>query len=540
MKTSSEVTADKLRGGFYSPQPLVQVCLDRVQSLVTSEGQLCWLEPSAGDGAFLAGLSGHALGMRTAGLTAVEIVASEAAACRERLASARFKAEVFNESVLGWALRNRQRYDVAVGNPPFVRFQFVADSERQHALALGERHGAEFKGVSNLWLPVLVAALGALKPGGVFAFIIPAECFTGISGHEVREWLLYHAHSLNVDLFAPGSFPGVLQEVVVLSGRMTDEEEPTRDLHLREHTAHRSRQWTHSSIGRFRTWTRFLLSPKQVQSLETATNLEAVTPLGHVARFEVATVTGANGFFCVPDSAVDAYALRPWARPLLPRTRHAPGLVYTEADHNDVVAADLSAYLLDFSQDRPNPRERKMPKAYLEMGEDDELDLRFKCRIRTPWFRVPVVAPGVMLLAKRSHLFPRVVVNDAGVVTTDTIYRGRLLPAASMTARGFAAGFHNSLTLLTAEVEGRSFGGGVLELVPSEISRLAVPLPENMDEEFDRLDWVCRSAGGENSEGLVDETDQLIVKKTPGLTTEVMGELHEALAVLRGLRTARN
>jgi hypothetical protein len=32
----------------------------------------------------------------------------------------------------------------------------------------------------------------------------------------------------------------------------------------------------------------------------------------------------------------------------------------------------------------------------------------------------------------------------------------------------------NSLTALTAELEGRHYGGGVLELVPSEIEKLAV------------------------------------------------------------------
>jgi hypothetical protein len=36
--------------------------------------------------------------------------------------------------------------------------------------------------------------------------------------------------------------------------------------------------------------------------------------------------------------------------------------------------------------------------------------------------------------------------------------------------------FVNSLTCLTAELEGRHYGGGVLELVPSEIERLLLPV----------------------------------------------------------------
>jgi hypothetical protein len=540
VKTASEVAAEKLRGGFYSPEPLVRVCLDRARSLLGDAGPLRVLEPSAGDGAFLAGLADHDLGSRVAWATAVEIVGTEVAACRARIANAGFAGEVVHESMLSWAPRAGQPYDLAVGNPPFVRFQFVADAERERTLALGQRLGAQFTGVANLWLPVLVAALGALRPGGVFAFIVPAESFTGISGHDVREWLLTHVRSLNVDLFPPASFPHVLQEVVILSGAMIEAGRPaTRNLHLREHRAGGLREWTHESVGGFRTWTRFLLSPRQVASLREATDLGSVTPLGQVARFEVATVTGANTFFCVDDTTARRYALQDWTRPLLPRTRHAPGLCYTPADQAAVVADGAPAHLLDFSAERPDPRHRTEPLAYLATGERAKLPDRYKCRIRAPWYRVPVVAPGALLMAKRSHLFPRVIVNEAAVATTDTIYRGRLLAETDMTRHDVTASFHNSLTLLTAEIEGRSFGGGVLELVPSEISRLALPHPDRMGDEFDRLDWICRSAGGDDSEGLVEETDVLVAKKTPGLTKALIAQLHDALTVLRNRRHAR-
>ncbi|MEN3356906.1 MAG: adenine-specific DNA-methyltransferase, partial [Mycobacteriales bacterium] len=358
--------------------------------------------------------------------------------------------------------------------------------------------------------------------------------------HDVREWLLTHVQSLNVDLFPPASFPRVLQEVVILSGRMVEAgHRASRNLHLREHRAGDPREWAHEGLGGFRTWTRFLLSPRQVASLSEATDLASVTPLGQVARFEVATVTGANTFFCVDDTTARQYALQDWTRPLLPRTRHAPGLAYTHADHAAVVAGGARAHLLDFAADRPDPRRRAAPLAYLAAGAQAKLPDRYKCRIRTPWYRVPVVAPGAVLMAKRSHHFPRALVNEAGVTTTDTIYRGRLLPEAGMTRHAVAASFHNSLTLLTAEIEGRSFGGGVLELVPSEISRLALPHPDRIGDEFDRLDRICRRADGDGSESLVEETDVVVATRTPGLTRALLAELHEALTVLRELRHAR-
>ena len=80
----------------------------------------------------------------------------------------------------------------------------------------------------------------------------------------------------------------------------------------------------------------------------------------------------------------------------------------------------------------------------------------------------------------------------------------------------------------------------MLELVPSEIAQLRVPLPEGIEEEFDRLDWISRSVGGEETQSLVEETDALVVKKTPGLTKDLMLEIQQALGVLRNLRLERN
>jgi len=55
VKTRAEVTPEKLRGGFYTPPPLVSACLERVRERLP-EGELRLLEPSAGDGAFVLSL----------------------------------------------------------------------------------------------------------------------------------------------------------------------------------------------------------------------------------------------------------------------------------------------------------------------------------------------------------------------------------------------------------------------------------------------------------------------------------------------------
>jgi adenine-specific DNA-methyltransferase len=536
VKTADRVSADKLRGGFYSPGPLVRACLDRAAALTGDRGQMRVLEPSAGDGAFVRGLAGHPLAGRISGLTAVEVNPAEAARCRAAVAAAPFPGTAVTGSVLGPARPEPGHYDIAVGNPPFVRFQFLSPADRAGALAVAADSGLPLAGVSNLWIPVLLAALRGLRPGGTFAFIVPAECFTGISARSVRAWLAAHTADLRADLFPPGSFPGVLQEVVILSGRLaaTGPGRPLSHLpgglRVAEHGPGSPRSWWHPVDPCAPTWTRYLLTPAQLAALAQLGSLTAFRPLAAVARLSVSTVTGANTFFSVPDDQLAEHGLKSWALPLLPRIRHAAGLTFGQDDHDRLASAGCRRWLLNFAAGLPSPEDSPGPLAYLDRGRDLGLPDRYKCRIRSPWYRVPVVRPGPLLLSKRSHRYPRLVLNAVQAVTTDTIYQGTMLGPAPGREADLVAGFHNSATLLTAEIEGRSFGGGVLELVPTEIGRLSVPLIPGLGAHLAGLDQLARTAGPD-SDDLIEATDELLRRAVPALAPDL-------LDALRGARTA--
>src|SRR5262249_34999913 len=122
---------------------------------------------------------------------------------------------------------------------------------------------------------------------------------------------------------------------------------------------------------------------------------------------------------------------------------------------------------------------------YLRSGEQQGLAKRYKCRTREPWFRVPSVYASPVAMLKRAHHFPRLVLNSAGSFTTDTAYRIRPKQAA---ASSLVYSFLNSATWLCAELEGRHYGGGVLELVPSEIERLILPIFSASETDLRGLD----------------------------------------------------
>ena len=92
-------------------------------------------------------------------------------------------------------------------------------------------------------------------------------------------------------------------------------------------------------------------------------------------------------------------------------------------------------------------------------------------------------------MLKRSHDTPRLIHNRLGAYTTDTAYR---ITTSECGPEKLVYCFLNAITALTAELEGRHYGGGVLELVPSEIEKLLVPLPQRIRPEIRKLDLLVR------------------------------------------------
>ena len=540
MKLIDDVSANKLRGGYYTPAPLVDWCVDRVTQLARLASQPCpqrWLEPAAGEGAFIHGLARlrSRCGLGDARLDAVELVASEAAACETALRDSSLSGSVVNDSFFAWARCQDSRFDALVGNPPYVRYQFVSADDRKQAEELTAALGMDLRGVSNLWIPFALVSLSLLRPGGAFALVLPNELFSTISAGQFRSTVIRDITNLRVDLFPRETFPDILQDVVVVSGLRAERQAAERTVAFCEHRPSGEVQWQHAIDVSQQSWQRYLLSAEEASAFKRACALPGILQLGSVARIEVSIVTGANPFFTIDESTVEAFSLAPWARPLLARTADAPGIVFGLEDHARARERGSRAWLLDFSAERPAPSHGRA-RVYLASGEAKGLDQRYKCRIRSPWYRVPQIRRGRLMMPKRAHHHHRLLLNRAGVFTTDTVYRGHMHGLYASLEEDLVSGFQNTLTLLSAEVEGRTYGGGVLELVPSEIARLRVPVVSTSSL-LPELDTLSRLNGGQRDgkEAVVARTDAALGSRVAGYA-ELLPTLREARRRLVGRR----
>src|SRR5262249_35182095 len=108
--------------------------------------------------------------------------------------------------------------------------------------------------------------------------------------------------------------------------------------------------------------------------------------------------------------------------------------------------------------------------------EDQEYHRGYKCSVRDPWYVVPSVWTPDAFMFRQIYNFPRIVLNTSGATSTDTIHRVRCTQG---NPERVIANTYTWLTAASAEIEGPSYGGGVLELKPTEAKRWLVPAELN-------------------------------------------------------------
>jgi len=93
---------------------------------------------------------------------------------------------------------------------------------------------------------------------------------------------------------------------------------------------------------------------------------------------------------------------------------------------------------------------------------------------RENWYYIPSVWVSEGFFMRRSSHFPVIFVNNMSVNVTDCFYRINM--KSGFNIRNLSFSFLNTLTLVLAELEGRYYGGGVLELTPKEFASLYIIL----------------------------------------------------------------
>ena len=177
-------TEQKLRGGFYTDTTIASFLLRWVKAINPKS----LLEPSCGDGAFLDAIEKVGIPSITKTI-ACELNKEESEKAENRT---NLSVCVLNTDFLIWYLTEaqyNQRFDAVVGNPPFIRYQYLPAEQQFLSEKIFSQLGLPFTKHTNSWVPFVLASVKLLRPGGRIAMVIPSEIFHIPHAQSLRRYL---------------------------------------------------------------------------------------------------------------------------------------------------------------------------------------------------------------------------------------------------------------------------------------------------------------------------------------------------------------
>jgi hypothetical protein len=537
----------KARGAFFTPAELARYAV----GWAVRDAADAVLEPSCGEAAFLTAAAERltALGNPAATMHGVEVHAASAREARRLVRATGHAADVRVADF--FTLRPRPAYDAVIGNPPYVRYQDFSGEARARGREAALRAGVNLTRLASSWAAFTVHAALFLKPGGRLALVLPAELLSVNYAAEVRSFLMRRFGRVRLVLFTERVFPGVLEEVVLLLAEGdggTDRCELLQVQDVAELGTVPGGSHGHAGVATWRPraedakWTSALVPGPALDVYSHVLADPAVTTLHAWGETTLGIVTGNNAWFALSPRRAAAAGLREDADllPLSPPgSRHLRRLRLTAADRRELGEAGRATWLF-----RPGGEPSPAAGAYIADGERLGVPAAYKCRVRTPWWRVPIVPPADLLLTYMNADTPRLAANDARAYHLNSVHGVYLRPGLRELGRALPLASLNSLTLLGAETVGRAYGGGMLKLEPREADRLPLPAPDAVRASRGDLAAVRRVVDRALAAGrlldAVRAVDDVLLVRGLGLDRRDVAALAAAREVLAGRRYARS
>lgn len=494
----------RITGAVYTPYE-VAIALTQISMQSLGQKKISVLEPSVGDGCFISSINE----IRGKGVVyeAVDINAKAFEQIETRLPSSLLHQCTFNNrSFLAYALENTdKKFDLIIGNPPFIRKNNFSESFKAEIKSTAAALNYPEKDLKNSWAAFLLLAEKLLAENGVLSFILPYEILTVDYGQRALKELSQKFS--RIDIYVPDekAFKEIDQDAVAIIAKKKSK--------IKGVSINRVKSLSHLSVLsshtiRFNNETNFSLELKSfLFNEETIDLLQTLRRKANIIRdycdSAPGVVSAANDFFILTKQQVREMEVADWSVPILKKGSFI-GLtpVFTDQDFGALTEKE-PCYLLKIRKSD----EQNFPLSLIEhikAGEAAGLNQRYKCRHRQTWYEVPIVEPAAGFFFKRAHSFPRLCVNSAKVHVTDTAYG--LKPAKGFSIRGLCFSFYNSLTLLFSEIDGRFYGGGVLELSPFEFKSLPLAYSEPSIKDFKDFVRVHVESNG-NIEKILDFAD---------------------------------
>ena len=538
MRLKEDSSYNKLHGIYYTPSDMAESML----KIFLHKNYRRVLEPSCGNGIFIEKalkILGDSIK-----LDAVEIEEKETSFLNKKYKDYE-NIKIINDDFFKFYLKSKkEKYDLIIGNPPYIRYQYLTAEQREELSNILLEHGMKSNKLINAWVAFTIACASMVSEGGTLAFVVPAELLQVVYAKDLRKFLMSSFNDINIVAFNKLTFDEIEQEIVLLICNKTEDKKGMRIIKVEDVEDFKkvdlSKHEYHQLDECDEKWTQFFNTSSDVEILDLIKKDARFRRLSDVALINVGITTGNNSFFSIDKEINDQYRLEDFCVPLLGKSCQVKSAIFEKRDLQSNYEKGKKSYLLVVDAQGKKYLPPNLVE-YINFGETTGANIGYKCSIRDYWYSVPSVWVPDAFFSRRNNLYAKLLLNKCGAVSTDTMHRLKFLNSTK--PEHIILSYYNSVSFAFTEVCGRSYGGGVLEILPSEAGDIFIPNIDPIDDDvvkmsLKKIDEMIRR--NDTIEPVLDYVDKLILQDYLGMSKEECVKFRNVWLFLRGRRLGRS
>ncbi len=398
-----------------------------------------------------------------------------------------------------------QNFDAVIGNPPYISHHNMSESQKYDAKAAMKKSGFSLPNRASLWAYFILHSFKFLKTDGRMAWILPGSFLFTEYSTNVREEIEKRfkraiAIQLRERIFLPkGSDESTV--IVLCDGFLRNQSSTTFEIgfannlqDLQELVASwKLTQWKGKRLsGRIEI---LLMEDGGREVYNKIVENESCYDLSNYMEIQIGIVTGANSFFIINQETAKAYKLPASSIKLIfPKFFLCRGLCLNSKDIEKAQRDNLPCLLLNTTCMHKGNRIYK----YLKTFPKDQKERNKTFRKRAIWHQPDDGKIPDAFFPYMQNNGPRIILNRLGTTSTNTIHRVFFKTRTrKYIQKLIAISLLTTFSQLSAEIEGRSYGSGVLKHEPSEAKKIKIYIPDNLDKKeitrtFNLIDYHFR------------------------------------------------
>lgn len=370
----------------------------------------------------------------------------------------------------------KDRVDVVIGNPPYVRHHAISEDVFTRASRLRDAKIAHLPMQANLWAFFVIHASSFLKPDGRMALVLPSNYLYASYAEAIRIYIRQHFASVVEIEVSQHLFEheGAAEKSVLV---FCDQWNPDGT------TSGRAERARVEGIAEVSSILNDINVRKTAPaSFELLSAVPGTTTLGDICDVKIGTVLGDARFFVFDISRANAHRISMTKlRLVATKASIAQGLRLTFDDLANAFREGKKVAVLDTTRG-----EDESVRAYLSLMPEEKIRANATFKKRATWHQpFGDNDPTDALFTGMSHLFPRLTLNPDNVPCTNALYSLRFKNELGEAERlQLPLSIVSSFGQLSAEIEGRPYASGLLKHEPSDVRRI---LRINVDAKLSRV-----------------------------------------------------